>query len=149
LKSPFVDEAEIRPDAFGRAEAVTCERLRGDFASALQTALRPGESVVQLIAVRPDRVMKIGVPAQVLALTNRALIVLREPAPAADVHYGIRTLIVPLRAICAVELGEHLLRGTFHVAVGAGVQNIEIPYHVLDEGLFTALLQRIRDLANL
>lgn len=163
MKSPLSDEGEIRHDRYGRAERVTVERLRGDFAHALKTMLRESEVPRVLIAVRPDKVANVAVPAYVVAATDRAVMVLREPPEDADVHYGIRVLATPYRHVDAIELGERLLRGTFKLAVGPRPRAaratfnvhedrgelIEIPYHTLDEPIFLELWHAIRDGADI
>lgn len=163
MKSLLADELDIRPDLYGRAERVEAERLRGDFASALRNTLRSDEKVQLMLAVRPDKVTSVDIPACVLVLTDRAVIQLREPPQSADVHYGIRSLVIPYKAITAIELGERLLRGSFKISIkgtryvgqpALGIssessQSLAIPYHRLDEKLFIEAFALLRTLADI
>lgn len=163
MKSPLSDEMDVRHGMFGRAERVVPARLRGDFAQALSNALLDSETPRILIAVRPDKIANVAIPACVIAATERALILLREPPADTDIRYGIRVLVVPYRRISVVELGDRLLRGTFKIAAGRRSRHaqpafavreecgevIEVLYHALDEPLFVELWRTIREGADL
>jgi len=148
LLSPLYDETVLRLNQAGRADQIDTARLRGDFKTALEALVQPGERVLRVIAIRPDRIGSRDVPASVLVLTSTALLHLREPTETEGGRYGMRSMVVPLRAIAGVGLGEQLLRGSFAVMT-TGQGHLDIPYHVLDDNIFQQLLRDIRSVASL
>ncbi len=117
VSSPF-RETEVRGSVAGRGAEVNVEELRADFASGLHSVLCEGERVERLFAIRSERIAKQTFPATVLVLTDRALLVLREPPKDIGVSLGIRVAIVSYRSLGAIELGHVALRGSFELRFG-------------------------------
>ena len=161
--SPIAREGVLGADLGGRAQVVDLADLREDFASAVRHTMTEGETIEKILAVRPNRTGGAVVPASLILATNRALIYLYQASSGADASYGVRSRVIPYRAIVAVELGLQLLRGTFsirvlggtHVTVPSfGVRDqsgtaLDVYYHTLDDRLFVDLLRDVRRLADL
>jgi hypothetical protein len=134
-----------------RGERVTREHLRGDFGAALTNILVDEERVLELFAIRGGYERRNVTPASLLALTTRALIVIREPPLDIGTPVGVWLHLFPHRAIRTLEAGE----GTVHkrrddvrvLLVNRNLGSaVAIPYVVHDEDAIQTMIRTARTL---
>lgn len=143
LASPLSNEVVVRTDLSGRATAAYPEALRPDFRLALEALVLRGESIERLIAIRASETGRRPQPAGVIALTDRAVLRLHASGDLATPGYGVRSVIVALADVVAVELSERFLRGLVAIHT-TGALRIEVFYHAHDERLFIDFVRAIR-----
>lgn len=163
ISSPFRLEVDVRGSVAGRGALVeSADDLRGDFATALREVLCEGETPVMIFAVRSDRVLRRAIPATVLALTERALLVLREPPRVGEtLTLGVRVSVLALRALAGLELGHAALSGTLQFGLFPARRTVltfsaydvrggavTVRYHALDEEAIATFTHRVREVAN-
>jgi len=138
------------------------EKLRGDFAAALSACLLENERVEGIFAIRGDALAGQRLPSVALTLTQRALLVLREPETRIRASLGIRTALLPFRSLGGIEFGHSLLLGSLLIRLFGnatvvprlGVYDIrggfmQVYYHALDEPALADFVRRLRELAGL
>ncbi|BDE08269.1 hypothetical protein WPS_35450 [Vulcanimicrobium alpinum] len=106
VSSPLRHDETLRGSLAGRGTIASFAELRQDFADALRGLLCEREDVLMILAIRADRIASIDVPAAVLALTDRALFVLRESP-----RLGVRISYTPFSALGAIDVGHSALLG--------------------------------------